>query len=224
MLVSLYPNRPQRKLPCEAWGYCCQETSSQSSDGRRVWTVQLADKKLGRIRLAIDFTQPIAADQLSNWTLPTAQTENVAYQSGLVAVEGDAELDINVKQHPRTVDMGELVDAEYQVGSRLLGVYSYVGTDDTVTIIGQRRALHGLPTTIVERAELVSLIGAGGISQTAARFLLRTKAQYLEVRLPEGLHSGRSWSMVCHRCPSDKPIASSWRSRVHRPTNSAMCK
>ena len=176
-----------------------KETSSQNADARRVWTVQLADKKIGRIRLAIDFTQPIAADQLANWTLPTARTENVAYQSGLVAVEGHAELDINVSVHPRTVDMGELVDAEYQVGSRLLGVYSYVGNADTVTIIGQRRAMHGLPTTIVERAELVSLVGAGGITQTAARFLLRTKAQYLEVRLPEG---ATLWSIMVDGLPS----------------------
>lgn len=176
-----------------------KETTSQVVEGRRQWTIQLADKKIGRIKLAVDFTQPLTAAQLANLTLPEVRTENVAYQSGLVAVEGDAELDINVPQHPRTVDIGELIDAEYQVGSRLLGVYSYVGNQGVVTIQGQRRELHGLPTTIVERAELVSLIGVGGNSQTAARFLLRTKAQYLEVRLPDG---ATLWSIMVDGLPA----------------------
>ncbi len=176
-----------------------KETSSQVIEDRRHWSVQLADKKIGRIKLSIDFTQPIAAQQLANWTLPDIRTENVDYQSGLIAVEGDVELDINVAQHPRTVDMGELIDAEYQVGSRLLGVYSYIGIQGIVTIQGQRRQIHSLPTTIVERAELVSLVGTGGNSQTAARFLLRTKAQYLEVRLPE---AATLWSIMVDGFPS----------------------
>ncbi len=176
-----------------------KETTSQMVEGRRQWTVQLADKKIGRTKLAVDFTQPITAEQLANLTLPEIRTENVAYQSGLVAVEGDAELDINVPQHPRSVDMGELIEAEYQVGSRLLGVYSFVGNQGTVTIQGQRRELLGLPTTIVQRAELVSLIGVGGNSQTAARFLLRTKAQYLEVRLPDG---ATLWSIMVDGLPA----------------------
>lgn len=176
-----------------------KESTSQVVDGRRQWTVQLADKKLGRIKLAVDFTQPITTQQLASATLPEIRAENVIYQSGLVAVEGDAELDINVSQHPRSVDMGELVDAEYQVGSRLLGVYSYVGTQGTVTIQAQQRDIHALPTTIVERAELVSLIGSGGNSQTAAKFLLRTKAQYLEVRLPDG---AKLWSIMVDGLPA----------------------
>ncbi len=80
-----------------------KESTSQIVDNRRVWSIQLADKKIGRIKLAIDFTQPLTTVQLANATLPEIRTENVVYQSGLVAVEGDAELDIEVSQHPRTV-------------------------------------------------------------------------------------------------------------------------
>ena len=176
-----------------------KETTHQIVDGRRLWTIQLADKKIGRIQLSVDFNQPLNADQLTDWSLPEARTENVVYQSGLIAVEGHAELDINVRQHPRMVDMGELIDAQYQVGSRLLGVYSYAGNQAVVTLQSKRRAIHGLPTTIVERAELVSLVGAGGNCQTAARFLLRTKAQYLEVRLPEG---AKLWSIMVDSLPA----------------------
>ncbi len=77
-----------------------KESTSQIVDNRRVWSIQLADKKIGRIKLAIDFTQPLTTVQLANATLPEIRTENVVYQSGLVAVEGDAELDIEVSQHP----------------------------------------------------------------------------------------------------------------------------
>ena len=39
-------------------------------------------------------------------------------------------------------------------------------------------------TTFVERAELVTLVSQAGESQSAARYLLRTKALFLEVQLP----------------------------------------
>lgn len=161
-----------------------KESSSRIVDGRRHWDVQLAEKKTGRIRLAIDFTQPLADAPLKAYPLPQIRTENVAYQSGLIAVEGAPELDVTVVEHPRSVDMGELVDAEYQAGKRLLGVFSYVGSADQTTVDVVRRLIHALPTTIVQRAELVTLVGASGIGQTAARFALRTKALYIEVRLP----------------------------------------
>ncbi|MGN6544826.1 MAG: hypothetical protein ACTHK7_07240, partial [Aureliella sp.] len=161
-----------------------KESSSRIVDGRRHWDVQLAEKKTGRIRLAIDFAQPLADAPLKTYPLPQMRTENVAYQSGLIAVEGAPELDVTVVEHPRSVDMGELVDAEYQVGKRLLGVFSFVGTADQTTVDVVRRSIHALPTTIVQRAELVTLVGASGIGQTAARFALRTKALYIEIRLP----------------------------------------
>ena len=43
-----------------------------------------------------------------------------------------------------------------------------------------------LPTAIVERAELLTMVSASGRSQTVARFQLRSKAQLIEVRLPTG--------------------------------------
>ena len=44
---------------------------------------------------------------------------------------------------------------------------------------------------LVERAEFNTLLSADGASQTQARFRLRTKALYLEVKLPAG---GELWS------------------------------
>ena len=58
---------------------------------------------------------------------PMVRAEGVAYQSGLVAVEGGAELDVQVSTDARRVDVGELAEAAYQPGRRLLGAFGFVG-------------------------------------------------------------------------------------------------
>lgn len=180
-------------------GTVVNESSSEVIDGRRVWTVELAERQAGDVRLAIDFTQRLSTDQYKSLTLPIVRVENVEYQSGKIAVEGHPELEVQLPVHPRLIDMGELADAEYQVGTRLLGVYGYVGNDDAVVADLSRIPVHPLPTTIVQRAELVSLISAHGPSQTAARYLLRTKANYLEVRLPP---DAELWSATVDGSPA----------------------
>ena len=55
------------------------------------------------------------------------QAAGVAYQSGLVSVEGSAELDVQVHADARRIDVGELTkEAEYQPGRHLRGVFSLV--------------------------------------------------------------------------------------------------
>jgi hypothetical protein len=176
-----------------------KETSSSLVDGRRLWTVQLAERRSGLVRLAIDFTQPLNSEKPTEFTLPIARGQDVAYQSGTIAVEGHPELEIEMIQNPRAVDIGELVDAEYQVGKHLIGVFGYVGNVDTTIAKVSRRPVHRLPTTIVERAELVTLISVHGVSQTAGRFRLRTKAAYIESRLPAG---ARLWSVILDGKPA----------------------
>ena len=176
-----------------------KETSNTVVDGRRVWTVQLAERKSGLVRLAVDFTQPLNSENPTEVTLPIARGQDVAYQSGTLAVEGHPELEIEMTQSPRSVDIGELVDAEYQVGKRLMGVFGYVGTVDTAALKVSRRPVHRLLTTIVERAELVTLISVHGVSQTAARFKLRTKAAYIETRLPG---NAELWSVILDGKPA----------------------
>ena len=67
-------------------------------------------------------------------TLPIVVADGVAYQSGLVAVEGCAELEVRVDTAARQVDVGELADAEYQPGRRLLGAFGFVGDPPAVKI------------------------------------------------------------------------------------------
>ncbi len=176
-----------------------KESNSRVANGRRIWTVQLAEKRMGRIRLAVDFNEPVKLGDLQNYVLRDVHPENVIYYSGLIAVEGHAELNIVVAEHSRAVDLGELVDADYQVGTRLLGVYGFVGNNPGVTIRALRHDVHALPSTIVERAELISLVANNGIAQTASRFAFRTKAAYLEVRLPD---DATLWSVMVDKRPA----------------------
>ncbi len=119
-------------------------------------------------------------------TLPLVRALNVAYQTGMVAVEGSSESDVQVKTALRKMDVGLLAEADYQTGRRLLGAFGYGGDSAVVKVAIARPPGYDLPTAIVERAELLTMVSASGRSQTAARFQLRSKSQLFEVRLPEG--------------------------------------
>ena len=112
--------------------------------------------------------------------------DGVAYQSGLMAVEGCAELDVRVDTSARRVDVGELAEADYQPGRRLLGAFGFVGDLPVVKIDVLRHPGYRLSPAIVEECELDTNLSADGQSQTQARFKLRTKAVYLQVKLPAG--------------------------------------
>ena len=161
-----------------------KEYSSVEADGRRIWSATLADARRGSIHLAVDMVLPMPETKYGNWELPVVLAENVTYQSGMIAVEGNAELDVRVLKHPRKVDVGELVDADYAPGRRLLGAFNFVGNPQTVEIGVSRRSPCFIPPAIVERAELAATLSADGKSQSAMRFLVRSQAQFVEVRLP----------------------------------------
>ncbi|MEZ6136513.1 MAG: hypothetical protein R3C53_16580 [Pirellulaceae bacterium] len=191
-----------------------KETRSEVVDGRRVWTVELAGQHLGLVRLAID-TEQVIDSEVTDYVLPVARTLGVEYQSGVVSIEGHPELDLQVDEHPRSVDIGELVDAEYQVGKRLLGAYGYAGTEDRISINVARRPIHALPTTIVQRAEMLTLVSARGVLQTAVRYELKTKADYLEVRLPT---DAVLWSVNLDRTPA-LPYRIATQDSIEQTTN-----
>ncbi len=162
-----------------------RESTSQVLNGVRVWNVKLAEKMSGDLSIAIDFSSRLDTTQNRQLDLPIARAYQVAFQSGSVAIEGTPELQIEIQQHPRPIDVGELVDAEYVAGKRVLGVYGYVGTQDATTVRISRSGIHELPRTIVQRAEMVSLLSNSGRCQTVVRMQVRTSASYLEIQLPE---------------------------------------
>jgi hypothetical protein len=189
LVISLPKDTPEavsiRGLGGVALKEYTAETVGPKGAEQRRWTAILAEPRKGRIRLAVDFQERLAGDEEKQLDLPVIAAGGVAYQSGLVAVEGSPELDVQVAEHPRRVDVGELVDAEYQPGKRLLGAYGFVGDPAPVRVTVRRDPAAALPPAIVQRAEMDTRIGVEGRAQTAVRFLLKTKALYLEVRLPK---------------------------------------
>ncbi len=176
-------------------GVAIKESRSEVVEGQRRWTVLLREAKRGAIRLAIDFQQPLAAGEgaaagqaeqalAAQRTLPLFRAEGVVYQSGMVGVEGSPDCEVQITTSLRKIDVGELSEASYEFGRRLLGTYGYGGEQAEVKVTIGRPAGYELPTAIIERAELVTSLSAGGRSQTAARFALRAKAQMIEVELP----------------------------------------
>lgn len=168
------------------------EFNSELVGEERRWTVSLTQRRQGRVRLAVDFEDRFSiVDRVGRglpqeFPLPLVKADGIAYQSGLVAVEGSAELDVSIVQSPRKIDVGELVDAQYQPGRRLLGAFGYLGDPAVVAVKVARHPGYALPPTIVKRSELVTLVSVHGLTQTAARYELRTKAQFLELELPAG--------------------------------------
>ena len=159
-----------------------KEYSHATRDGKHVWTVVLAQSHLGSVRLAVDFEQRLDTAALKDEPLPLIRVAGVAYQTQMVAVEGDPVLDVNLKTTMRRVDIGELVEAEYPPGPHLLGAFASTTDGDTLAIDVARRDLRPLPAAIVKRAQLVTLVSTSGVSQTAARYLLRTKVPFLAIR------------------------------------------
>ena len=165
-------------------GVHVKERSDKLSGERRLWTVLLAEPRRDRVRLAVDFQQRLPSSNPKGFSLPIVEAEGVAYQSGLVAVEGCAELDVRVETFARQVDVGELAEADYQPGRRLLGAYGFVGDPPAVKIDVLRQPGYGIPPAIVQQCELDTVLSPDGRSQTQARFKLRSKSLYLQVELP----------------------------------------
>ncbi|QDV55908.1 hypothetical protein [Rosistilla oblonga] len=168
-------------------GAVVKEFSSELSENGRLWTARLAAPTVGVCRLIVDFQDRLAYDQPRGLVLPIPRADGVRFQTALVAVEGHGELDVQIDPgEARPVDVGKLAGADYLVGRRLLGAFGFLGDPGKIAVDVFRRDGYGLPPVIVQRAELVTLVGTHGSSQTAARYHLRTKASYLEAVLPTG--------------------------------------
>jgi hypothetical protein len=185
--LSLPEDTPEAVAIAGLDGVRLKEYVASVVDGKRRWDVLLAEPRSGRIRLAVDFQQPLTVEAQEGLPLPIVRADGVTWQSGHVAVEGDAELEVTVQADPRVrrVDVGELVDADYQPGRRLLGVFGYVDQPGAVTVDVIRREGHHLFAAIVHQTRLVSRVSAAGVCQTVAEFRLLTKIPLVEVSLPE---------------------------------------
>jgi len=192
-----------------------EQSFEEVAQGRR-WNVLLAEARRGRIRLAVDFQQPLPAGEPKDYPLPAIAADGVAHQSGLLAVEGCAELDVrvNMARSPsavkndgarppsavsddpaqpgaavpqvKPVDIGELAEADYRPGRRLLGAFAHGDVRPNIRIDVVRHPAYALIPSIVEQCEMDTRLSTDGRGLSQARFRLRTKAVFLQVQLPAG--------------------------------------
>ena len=220
-LSFLLPESTPREISLRGLdGVVVKESASRMIDGQRRWTAQLADRARGPLRLAVDLQYALDEVEGEVVSLPVVRAADVAYQSGIVAVEGSSELDVQLIEHPRRVDVGELVDAQYQPGRRLLGAFEFIGDAPVVRARATRHPSYELPSAIIQRAELATLVSANGIAQTAARFLLRTRASLLEVQLPTG---AELWTIYLDGQPS-QPQREAGRLLLNLPPGDALVR
>ena len=218
-LALRLPKTTPAAVTIEGLGVKVKQYAPKEDGDDRVWTVLLGEARKGKVRLAVRFSQPLPVGRpfqavgagdglerssydrtgsLKGFVLPVVRADGVANQSGAVAVEGSAELDIEIATAARRIDVGQLVDAEHVPGRRLLGAFGFADAPPPVTVDVRPHSGYRLPAAIVERAALDTHLTADGQSQTEVRLRLRTKAQFLELRLPEG---AELWSIVLGQMP-----------------------
>ncbi|MFO7906615.1 MAG: hypothetical protein R6U98_28420 [Pirellulaceae bacterium] len=179
-------------------GLQLKEYSHATREGRHHWTVRPAKPLKGMVHLGIDYVQRLDDPEPDELALPLVRAAKVAYQTQMVSIEGNPALDVDLRTNMRPVDVGELVEADYAPGARLLGTFASTTGDETVRVGITRRELRPLPSAIVKRAELVTLLANSGISQSSARYLLRTKVPYLALELPR---ETELWSVTLDQKP-----------------------
>lgn len=184
-----------------------KESTSRIENEKRIWTVKLANRVSGTAKLHVEFAKNLETDV--DLLLPIPRVSETVYQTGVIALEGDDELEVSVRKHPRVADVGELTESSYTVGNRLLGVYGYSVGDqsagsvdlngDTVSVRATRRELQSVPSTIVERAILSTAFSAHGASYHVAELQLRTTGGFIQAKLPS---DAILWSVIVDGLPS----------------------
>ncbi|HIA62057.1 MAG TPA: hypothetical protein EYN93_04035 [Planctomycetaceae bacterium] len=192
-------------------GTVVKQFSSIEADEHRIWTVTLDKPTAGVAVIGVDFEQVIQESE-TEYSPAIATAENVVYQSGVLSVESSPELAIKVGDAANTdlgpdsrlkpVDVGELVVNGYSVGKHRVGAYGYTGTEPNVRLAISRPLLFSVPSTLIQRSEIVSFVSRHGVYQSVARFEILTKASYIQVALPE---QASLWSVVIDGAETVKP-------------------
>ena len=193
-------------------GTVVKQFSSIEADGHRIWTVTLDKPTAGLVVIGVDFEQVIQ-ESVTAYTPAIVTAEGVVYQSGVLSVESSPELAIQVADAAddtelgpdsrlKPVDVGELVVNGYSVGKHRVGAYGYTGTQLNVQLEISRPTLFTVPSTLIQRSEIVSFVSSHGVYQSVARFEILTKASYIQVALPE---KASLWSVVIDGADTVKP-------------------
>ncbi len=165
-------------------GVRINQTDSETMDGLRIWTIELAEPRLGEVRFSVDFIQNLKTEAPTDFSLPIIEVLDVAYQTSLVSFEGNPDFDIDLQTQMRRIDVGEMGDADYVPGPRLQGAFSAVGRNVPIMMNVKRRNIHQLPMAIIQSSSLKSVVGRSGKTQTQANYQILLSVPFIELKLP----------------------------------------
>ncbi len=162
-----------------------KDSTRATVNNRHQWEAILDQRTEGNIRLAVEFEMRLDEADLKNFALPLVRAEGVDYQRSYVAVEGHPELEVEIPQHPRKIDEGELYASDFRIGSRLVGTFGFAGEGE-VRVNADRQKVHVLPAALVKQVRFRTQVSPSGLSQTESVYAIRSKAAFVEIELPAG--------------------------------------
>ncbi|MDR0610998.1 MAG: hypothetical protein LBG58_12870, partial [Planctomycetaceae bacterium] len=157
-----------------------EETEINGQKFRR-WKILFEKPTSGKVQIGVNFEQPVDEQIFTNidtetsFELPTVIVENTAWQSGLIAVEGDEELDLTIpmerngKPVLRSVDAGEISVAVYRPGKRLLGVYSVTDPQNPITINVRKNQTAELLSALIRHVSVTAKIDRTNAAESNTR-------------------------------------------------------
>ena len=204
LLFSLPKDSPESLQITGMNGMAIKRYSSAIEKDRRLWTVELAQGMSQEASLTIEYETPPPADGVRRVISP-AVAEGVIYQHGYLAIEVDEELQFTVENAPTRADVGEISRAQYRPSAKLVDVFSYVGDQAELAFTIARSEPLPLPTTILEKVDLVTQLGAQGRAVTAAKLRVVTKEDSLLLGLPAG---AELWSATVNGAAAEPQVKS----------------
>lgn len=162
-----------------------KDSTRATVNNRHQWEAILDQRREGVIRLAVEFEMRLDEADLKNFALPLVRAEGVDYPRSYVAVEGHPELEVEIPQHPRKIDEGELYASDFRIGSRLVGTFGFAGEGE-VRVNADRQKVHVLPAALVKQVRFRTQVSRSGLSQTESVYAIRSKAAFIEIELPAG--------------------------------------
>jgi hypothetical protein len=163
---------------------------TELAGGQEQWMIPLVGNVEKSIRVILEADVPRTPD--GSFRIPWPSHPDVEVQSGFLAVEGAAELDIQLTHSAREVDLGELSDATYQPGPRLIGTFAYTGKPEAGSLTLNAQELVEVLDTRLRRLSLDSVVSVRGEVQHQAVFILEEAPAFLSLRLPE---DAEAWSV-----------------------------
>jgi prepilin-type processing-associated H-X9-DG protein len=174
-----------------------------------LWQIVLDRPVTGELTLALDFGQTFSAEGEAAVeaaavppadasgppttgapvTVPVLAMQDVAAQTGIVAVEAAADQQIDCRpENLRELDPADVVQpAAYVPRQRIVAAYQYRGVPYRLTLAATRFAPAAMVDAICESAEIVSIAGRDGRTRHQAWFLVRGRQlQHVPVTLPDG--------------------------------------